>query len=642
MSANRLYTLAPRKPNAFGKHVRAHSSIKAKTLRAGTITSGEVVADSLSYLDGTTVVEDDNVLFDEVATQQTPNNGTGRVWLRNNDPTRLVFTNDGGVETVISPGLGDVLDTDNDGGGLNILNAASLTFSGGVRIGNDTASSTVTASTDTVIGQGASSTAGSSVVVGTGASSALAQTVVVGAGSSIASGGATADSIGGVVVGYNSESWGPGICIGHDNVNRGDVQDGGAANIFVGRSITSQRQQVSELDATGLYVALDIAGTPVLGQYLVLYSANDATQYYFWTDNGTAANDPGAAGTGVEVDVVTGVTTDANVAEAFRVAINGVADFAAVRTDNLVRVTNAASGPSTDIANVDIASLTVETLERGVVAGSSIAVGENVVPAPESVQVGFAATSRGGSSHVCIGDNAETGGNGSIAIGYYAKCYVADNFAAGNGISLGVTTYSTDDLSVNTGAYNRVTGRAGVAIGERARATGGTSICISTSGYIVSSSASNAIVLGSRSSSALASSVALGRGITSRAPDEFAARGFRFVRGTVSTSTSAITTILTFPTSSNEVLHVDGTVTAYRRTNDTTYMASIEDFHFRNKAGTLTRAAGLGSLIEDTSEASYVTTVDVNGTDIRVRVTGIAGHTVDWVCLLRVYCTPLA
>lgn len=769
MSNNtRLFTIPPVKPRPFGTHSQTHDSIKAKVIRAISIETNELISETLAYRNGDAVVAQDHLLLQEAPSQSAPSAGRGRLWLRNDTPNRLIFTNDAGTDIAITPGLGEALEVDNDAGNNSILNINNMTFSDGISMGTVVTPASTSHSTDVAIGRGATASSTKSVVVGRSASSSLSETCVLGANSSIATLSPNSNDIGGVSVGFGNSSVGPGIVVGSNISNLSNEQDDGRANIFIGQGIATIRPEVCELDASGVYVGMELGGTPTFGQYFTLWNANNAGEYYFWMDNGGGTNDPGASGTGVEVNVVnavaevftvqfsgqslqtgagnadylivrsgndvttyyvwfsdgtnsapavttqilvpvdisgapsdatiatnfaaamnalgdfsapvpggtlatvaltttgpttdvddtnaasitavvtipgTIVNTDAGVAQAIADAINTVgAHFSAVRTGNIVRVTNSAAGPSTDVANVNVPSLTVAVIQQGVVGGACVGIGNNVVPADNSVIIGSSAVSMGGGHQVCIGRAAEVASDGSVAIGDSSHCADdADYLGIGNGIAIGGNANVSNKLATAIGYASSSSGQAGVAMGAFAVASGGNSIAIGggvSAGNAAEALQSNAIAIGQNSRANYAFSVALGNNVETRTTEEFASHGFRFIRGTVSTSTSTTTTILDFPTRSNEVLHVDGSITAYRRTNDTTYLASIEDFHFRNKAGTLTRAAGIGTLTEDTTEASYSTAIDVNGTFIRVTVTGISGHTVDWVCLLRVYATP--
>jgi hypothetical protein len=103
------------------------------------------------------------------------------------------------------------------------------------------------------------------------------------------------------------------------------------------------------------------------GLYWTLNSANDATQYYVWYNvtDGTPPADPAPVGlTGVQVDVLL-ADTPTDVAVKTAAALDLLADFGApVPTTPTLTVTNAATGPAADAADVS-ASVTVLVQTQG-------------------------------------------------------------------------------------------------------------------------------------------------------------------------------------------------------------------------------------------------------------------------------------
>lgn len=100
------------------------------------------------------------------------------------------------------------------------------------------------------------------------------------------------------------------------------------------------------------------------GDYFVLYSANDATKYHVWYNtSGGSAPDPAPAGSvGIEVAIATDAAASA-VASATQAAVDVMGDFVATVSTDTVTITNAASGPSTDVANgVGLGAFTYTTL----------------------------------------------------------------------------------------------------------------------------------------------------------------------------------------------------------------------------------------------------------------------------------------
>lgn len=83
------------------------------------------------------------------------------------------------------------------------------------------------------------------------------------------------------------------------------------------------------------------------GDYFLLSSGNDVTNYYVWFDVDGGNNDPSILGrTGVEVDVAA-ADTDAQVATKLSTAIDALTDFSATVNSVTVTVTNADQGEAT-------------------------------------------------------------------------------------------------------------------------------------------------------------------------------------------------------------------------------------------------------------------------------------------------------
>lgn len=92
------------------------------------------------------------------------------------------------------------------------------------------------------------------------------------------------------------------------------------------------------------------------GQYFTINSATDATEYYVWFNVNSGGGDPAPASkTGIEVAVGASDTAD-QVATALAAALDANSDFTATANSDVVTVTNAAAGATTDAANVDVAS----------------------------------------------------------------------------------------------------------------------------------------------------------------------------------------------------------------------------------------------------------------------------------------------
>lgn len=101
------------------------------------------------------------------------------------------------------------------------------------------------------------------------------------------------------------------------------------------------------------------------GQYFTLSSALDLTNYYVWYNKDGLGGNPSPAGlTPIEVSISTGDDASA-VALATQLALDAVADFDAVVASDVVTITNASAGNSTDAANVDVTGLTVTVITQG-------------------------------------------------------------------------------------------------------------------------------------------------------------------------------------------------------------------------------------------------------------------------------------
>jgi hypothetical protein len=97
----------------------------------------------------------------------------------------------------------------------------------------------------------------------------------------------------------------------------------------------------------------------------------------------------------------------------------------------------------------------------------------------------------------------------------------------------------------------------------------------------------------------------------------------------VATSNATVTDLFTFATSSNRTYLLRGLVTVQNSSGAAYAAYSIEAF-FDNQGGVLTQRLGapVTTLVE--SSASMDVTVDVSGTSLRVRVTGLAATNLRW------------
>jgi hypothetical protein len=104
------------------------------------------------------------------------------------------------------------------------------------------------------------------------------------------------------------------------------------------------------------------------GEYALINSVDDATEYYLWYNVDLAGGDPMPVGkTPIQVSILS-IDNASTVATKTATAINTVAsaDFVAVASGNMVTVTNVAFGPATDADNIDISGdFEVEVVQQG-------------------------------------------------------------------------------------------------------------------------------------------------------------------------------------------------------------------------------------------------------------------------------------
>ena len=110
------------------------------------------------------------------------------------------------------------------------------------------------------------------------------------------------------------------------------------------------------------------------GEYALINSTDDATEYYLWYNVDSAGGDPGLVGkTAIPVAVVgTGlpanIDTPASLAIKTANSINTIAgaDFTAVASGNTVIVTTVGYGPATDASNINISGdFEIEVTQQG-------------------------------------------------------------------------------------------------------------------------------------------------------------------------------------------------------------------------------------------------------------------------------------
>lgn len=103
---------------------------------------------------------------------------------------------------------------------------------------------------------------------------------------------------------------------------------------------------------------------------------------------------------------------------------------------------------------------------------------------------------------------------------------------------------------------------------------------------------------------------------------------------TATTTDATVTTLMNIAATASRTTYIDVWVTAIRSTLAEGAAYRIRAA-FRNNAGTVTQiGASFIDVMEDV--AGWNAIVDINGTNIRVRVTGAAATTVNWACVADV------
>ena len=121
------------------------------------------------------------------------------------------------------------------------------------------------------------------------------------------------------------------------------------ASVYTGYEIglRTTTPEVSTITTTGAFATL------TQGEYLVLYAALNAAGCYAWIDtagDGTTGDPAPANLTGIAVNV-SAAANDGDVALAFKTAIDASAYFSATVSGNVCTVTNASTGPATDVTS---------------------------------------------------------------------------------------------------------------------------------------------------------------------------------------------------------------------------------------------------------------------------------------------------
>lgn len=105
---------------------------------------------------------------------------------------------------------------------------------------------------------------------------------------------------------------------------------------------------------------------------------------------------------------------------------------------------------------------------------------------------------------------------------------------------------------------------------------------------------------------------------------------------TVTTTDDTETTVDTLSLSDNEMVMFTAEIAArLDSTTDKSYWAKIEGGVRRNDGSGAVLVGTRKITEDDEGTPGYVADIDVNGNDLRIRVTGAGGETVDWSCKLR-------
>ena len=376
--------MPPSRERSSGSHFVTVESIRSHNLRANVIDAETVVTDTVVDRNGNEIVNTDKLVFDEAASLTLPVDypGTGRVWVRNDVPSKLIFTSDASPQNDIPlrPSLAKVLSTDTDGGNFALTDLGLFTFhaSSGVDIGNQTADATASSSSSVAVGQAAETTAASSVAIGNGAATAPASATAVGYNVDIVTVGAL---VGGVAIGSDISSNGAAICIGKSIVNDCSDASAVAANIFVGRNI-------SFTGAVGSAVAIGDAAVPSAQSVIIGTQAGSlggTQQVCIGHQASVGSNGSVAAGSGASCQWTGSLTSDGDGVAigngATCTANRGVAIGATTSCTGAAGLAVGAYAVSSGATSIAIGGGTAPSDGASATAIGSIAVGNNTLAA---------------------------------------------------------------------------------------------------------------------------------------------------------------------------------------------------------------------------------------------------------------------
>lgn len=104
---------------------------------------------------------------------------------------------------------------------------------------------------------------------------------------------------------------------------------------------------------------------------------------------------------------------------------------------------------------------------------------------------------------------------------------------------------------------------------------------------------------------------------------------------TVTTTNATITSLKTLTLTDEKVYHIRISVLARERDGSDQNLYHLEGLFYRTGAGNATQQGATTSITTIESEVNCACVFDVNGNDVRVRVTGVAAETWDWSCVLE-------
>jgi|UniRef100_A0A6C0IXF3 hypothetical protein len=236
-----------------------------------------------------------------------------------------------------------------------------------------------------------------------------------------------------------------------------------------------------------------------------------------------------------------------------------------------------------------------------------------------------------GSHNVAVGTTSKAGGDGNVLIGYGAAAVKSPLALPGvdYSICMGHEASTNSSFSICIGAN--------LTEKNCARA-----VRISNYGSYSLLPHEDSVSIGYDTHCKSNFSVCLGSHVINRVQDEFCTRFTRSVRGSITTINSVSTTLVSFQTATNDVLHVEATINGVRNDHLVTYMAVYENYHFRNKAGVLSMSSLVGTKTEDTSDGSagFTSLIQAAAGLIELKVTGRSDETIQWVGVLRIYGAP--